>query len=429
MKLLRFGSKGPYVFYLQAALKNAGYDPGKTDGIFGRRTLAALTDFQRDYGLVSDGIAGQLTDAMLYPFLAGYTVYVARSGDTIESIAAAFSTSACAIRTANPEVDFTLLTAGTELTVPFDFRVVPDDLPVTYALTEILLDGLSARYPFIRLDSAGRSVMGRRLVTATLGEGETEVFYNASHHANEWITTLLLLRYLEDYAAAYASDGTVGTRRADDLFRASTLYLMPLVNPDGVDLVTGALETNDPNYQQAEGLSTFYPDIPFPSGWKANIEGTDLNLGYPAGWEEAKRIKFEKGFTRPGPRDYVGTAPLSAVEDRAVYDFTRAHDFKLTVSYHTQGKVIYDRYLDYDPPRAGEIGRAFSEISGYRLEETPFESGFAGYKDWFIETYNRPGYTVEAGGGVSPLPLKDFMSIYRENVGILSLGMALAGDP
>ena len=50
----------------------------------------------------------------------------------------------------------------------------------------------------------------------------------------------------------------------------------------------------------------------------------------------------------------------------------------------------------------------------------------AGYKDWFIQTYNRPGYTIEAGYGVSPLPLRQFPTIYRDNIGILVLGIALA---
>ena len=54
-----------------------------------------------------------------------------------------------------------------------------------------------------------------------------------------------------------------------------------------------------------------------------------------------------------------------------------------------------------------------ARASGYALELTPAESGYAGYKDWFIQTYNRPGYTVEAGSGVSPLPLSEFPKIWR----------------
>lgn len=69
------------------------------------------------------------------------------------------------------------------------------------------------------------------------------------------------------------------------------------------------------------------------------------------------------------------------------------------------------------------------EASGYSVEETPSLSGYAGYKDWFIQTYDRPGYTIEVGQGTSPLPLSQFDGIYADNLGILVLGLALAAQP
>ena len=65
METLRYGSRGPMVEYLQLALRRAGYDPGQIDGIFGWRTQAALTRFQKDNGLAPDGVAGRLTWAKL----------------------------------------------------------------------------------------------------------------------------------------------------------------------------------------------------------------------------------------------------------------------------------------------------------------------------------------------------------------------------
>ena len=57
------------------------------------------------------------------------------------------------------------------------------------------------------------------------------------------------------------------------------------------------------------------------------------------------------------------------------------------------------------------------------MEETPGASGYAGYKDWFIEEYDRPGYTVEAGMGENPMPMTQFERIYHDNKGILVGGM------
>ena len=136
----------------------------------------------------------------------------------------------------------------------------------------------------------------------------------------------------------------------------------------------------------------------FLCGWYIlNTRGVDLNLQFPAKWEEAKKIKFSQGFTRPAPRDFVGKAPLIEPEALALYNFTLKHKFNLSISYHTQGKEIYSQFLDYEPPKAKEIGEEFAKISGYKLAEVPYNSSFAGYKDWFIQKYNKPGFTIEAG--------------------------------
>lgn len=123
----------------------------------------------------------------------------------------------------------------------------------------------------------------------------------------------------------------------------------------------------------------------------------DLNLQFPAKWEEAKKIKYTHGFNKPAPRDFVGNEPLTEPEALNLYNFTKNHKFELTISYHTQGKEIYWQFLDYEPPRSRQIGEFFAKTSGYVLAQVPYASSFAGYKDWFIQNYNRPGYTIEAG--------------------------------
>ena len=151
----------------------------------------------------------------------------------------------------------------------------------------------------------------------------------------------------------------------------------------------------------------------------------DLNLQFPAGWQEAKQIKYSQGFTKPAPRDYVGDGSLVAKEALAVYNFTLIHNFRLVIAFHTQGQEIYWKFLNYNPPFSQFIGQQFSRVSGYKLADVPYQSGFAGYKDWFIQNYNRPGYTIEAGIGQNPLPIEQFGEIYRDVFGILLLGLIL----
>ncbi len=297
--------------------------------------------------------------------------------------------------------------------------IVKTDVPMTSVLCNSILDELVATYPFLRSGELTTTAFGRPVRTLTLGRGGRPVIFSAAHHGNEWITTPILLKFAEEFAEALKTGGTLYGVPAAIIDRYCTVHLVPMVNPDGVDLVTGAIEPGTPEYAQARRLAENYPDIPFPEGWKANLMGVDLNLQYPAGWLQAREIKFAEGFTRPGPRDYVGRAPLSQREARALAEFTAEIDPALVLAYHSQGQVIYWQFRDYQVPGAWELAEEFARISGYSAEETPYESSFAGYKDWFIQYFRRPGFTIEVGLGENPLPLTQFDEIYRDNIGIL----------
>ena len=145
----------------------------------------------------------------------------------------------------------------------------------------------------------------------------------------------------------------------------------------------------------------------------------DLNLQFPAGWLRAREIKFSQGYSRPAPRDYVGRAPLSQRESRALAGYTEYIDPALVLAYHTQGEEIYWSFLDYEVPGARELGERLAAVSGYTLAQPAPGSSYAGYKDWFIKDFRRPGYTVEAGTGINPLPLSQFDRIYQDNLGLL----------
>ena len=299
--------------------------------------------------------------------------------------------------------------------------IVPTNIAYSSCVMQNNVEQLKKRYKFLSFGNIGYSVLGKPIPYIRLGVGPKEVMYSASFHANEWITSVVLMKFVEDYARAYEKNSAIYGYSAREVFNSTSIYIVPMINPDGVDLVTGVIPENTGRYNQFKDISFNFPNIPFPSGWKANFNGVD----FPAGWENARRIKFAQGYTRPAPRDFVGYGPLTEPESLAIYNFTLLHNFKLILAYHTQGEVIYWKYSDYLPPYSEEIGRKFSETSGYTLDITPPESAYAGYKDWFIQEYNRPGYTIEAGLGKNPLPISQFNKIYNDNIGILILGAVL----
>ena len=389
-----------------------------------RAGVPDLAEFQRREGLPPTGRLDGGTWAALLPWLTGYRHYRTVPGDNYTRIAARFGTTVRALITANPNQDPLRLYVGQVLTVPLGFDAVPTDVPFSYELLSLCLEGLKARYPFLTVRAIGETAYGRKLWQIALGLGPRRVLYNGAHHANEWITVPVLMKFLEDYARAISENGRIYGFPAQALYQRTTLHLVPMVDPDGVDLVTGGLREGDPGFSEARALAEGYPQIPFPAGWKANLRGVDLNLNYPARWEQAREIKFSQGWDRPGPRDYVGPAPLSEPETEALAGLTERTEPGLTLSLHTQGRVIFWKFLNMEPSGAWELGERFAAVSGYTLEDVPYASGFAGYKDWFILTRDRPGYTLELGSGENPLPLSQFGDIYARCLGILVLGLA-----
>ena len=420
MRVLQEGSTGPAVALLQLALERAGYGTLETDGLFGPETAAALRRFQQANGLETDGIAGEATHAALLPWYRGYLLHTLCEGDTFYRLAERYGSSVDAIRAANPELEPENLPIGRELVIPLPFPIVPTTVPWFSDLTQYCVEGLCARYPFFRCGQIGSSVLGKPLWRMTLGSGNNRVLYNAAHHANEWITTPLLLKFAEELGEAAVYGRLIGGYAAAEILEYASITLIPAVNPDGIDLVTGELQSG-PAFEEARRIANAWPRIRFPEGWTANIRGVDLNLQYPAGWEQARENKAALGYTSPAPTSFVGTAPLTEPESRAMYDETNRLSPRLTLSYHSQGEVIYWQFGDFAPPQARTIVRLFERVSGYEAAQVPFVSGFAGYKDYFLQDFRRPGYTVEVGRGVNPLPIEQFDGIYRANLGILTL--------
>ncbi len=299
--------------------------------------------------------------------------------------------------------------------------IVNTNIPITSDICDQTILEIVQTYPFCRTELLATTAFQRPIRTLVIGNGPRKVLFTAAHHANEWITAYILLRWAEELAQAIQSGGNIGDVDAGSLNDAVTVFMVPMVDPDGVDLVTGAIRPGDVQYEVARRLSENYPEIAFPDGWKANLLGVDLNLNYPAGWLQAREIKFSQGYTLPGPRDYVGRAPFNQLETQALSGYTEVVDPELVLAFHTQGQEIYWTFSDIEVPGARELGEAMAAASGYRLADVPYNSAFAGYKDWFIQEYRRPGYTIEAGRGVNPLPLSQFEEIYQDCLPILNI--------
>jgi g-D-glutamyl-meso-diaminopimelate peptidase len=184
-----------------------------------------------------------------------------------------------------------------------------------------------------------------------------------------------------------------------------------MLNPDGVNLVINGLESDNPVSSRLISMNDGSADF---SRWQANARGVDLNHNYDADFDLLRELEIKSGITEPCATRYGGEYPESEPETSALASFIRSEpDIAVLTALHTQGEEIYWRYKNIVPPRAKMLAHLIERITGYKLDY-PNEAiaSYGGCKDWFISEFNKPGFTIECGKGINPLPLTDFVQIY-----------------
>lgn len=388
-----------------------------TDFALEKARAKSIAAFQRTYGLPETGEADLVTSRALWDYLVGYRSHRMGPRETLYQVAQTYNTTIQAIWAGNCGLPHGGPAPGQVIRVPLPCPVVPWDTPFESAIESVLLEGLHARCRWLGSEVLAVTPGGRKIWALRIGTGPRRVLMTGGHHGNEWLTSLLLWRLMEDYLTALRDEGSFGGLAARGLFRRTTLCLVPLVNPDGADLALGRASAAE--LERACGLAASQPGVPFPQGWKANGAGVDLNLNYPARWEEARAVKAAAGVTGPGPRDYPGGAPLDQPESKALYDLTRRFLPHTVAAWHSQGGEIYAADAAGQIPDQA-LAERLAAASGYRLCDPAPESANGGFRDWFMAEYHRPGFTIEAGRGENPLPQTDLPALYAENLPIFA---------
>ncbi|WP_409367385.1 M14 family metallopeptidase [Lysinibacillus sp. 38-6] len=344
--------------------------------------------------------------------------YVIKQGDSLWQIAQKQNVQLDAILLANPGITPNQLQIGQTIQVPqrLIWRLVDGKQNYDYDMMISDIKKLQAAYPFLQNNSIGPSVLNRQIPEILIGNGSKRVHYNGSFHANEWITTPIIMTFLNDYLLALTNQTTIRGLSMGPLYAQTILSIVPMVNPDGVNLVINGPPDNEALKNKLIAWNNNSTNF---SGWKANINGVDLNDQFPAKWE----LESARNPQAPGPRDYGGEAPLTQPEAIAMADLTKRSNFAWVLAFHTQGKVIYWGFENLEPPESQTMVEEFSRVSGY--EPVQSANSYAGYKDWFIQDWRRPGFTVELGSGTNPLPLSQFDDIYQQALGIFLAGLYL----
>jgi len=270
---------------------------------------------------------------------------------------------------------------------------------------------LADHYPFLAVRSLGHSFLGKEIPLFVLGDEDApkQVLYVGAHHGMEWITSALLLRFVHEYCEYYREGRSIFGETMESRFRNCTLYVVPMLNPDGCDLAVHGLPSDHPFREDLLRMNGGSTDF---SHWQANARGVDLNHNYDAGFMEYKQIEAERNI-KPGPTLYSGEYPESEAESGALANFLRFNQtVRWVMTLHSQGEEIYYTSGDCTAPRSKEIARILSRLSSYQLSKPLGTAAYGGLTDWCIRSLRRPSFTVECGLGVNPLPISDFFHIY-----------------
>lgn len=344
--------------------------------------------------------------------IPGFTLqkYTLKKGDTFWKLSNARHLSVDALLLLNQNVNPNQLQAGKSINIPQRVisPVVNGNKRYNFEALTADIAQLKSIFPFIQVNNIGKSVLGKPIQEIRLGKGTKKVHFDASFHANEWITSSILMSLLNHFLLSLTNVKPIRGISTMPLYQSVDLSIVPMVNPDGVNLVIDGPpdEMRDQVLRINKGSSDF-------TGWKANIRGVDLNNQFPAKWEIEKERKVEKA---PAPRDYPGDAPLTEPESIAMANLAKTRQFNRMLAFHTQGEEFYWGFEGLEPPESQVLAAEFARVSGY----TPVQyiDSYAGYKDWFIQDFRRPGFTIELGSGINPLPLSQFDEIFEEVLGI-----------
>lgn len=271
------------------------------------------------------------------------------------------------------------------------------------------LEGLVRDYPFLELSYLGTSILGKTIPKITLGSGKRKLLYVGTHHGMEWITAMLLCRFLLDFCQCHQQKSRICQISTEAIWETHTIFVVPMLNPDGTDYQIHGVQKENPLYERVLGMNGGSTDF---SRWQANARGVDLNHNYDAGFWEYKKPEAEEGIFAGATR-YSGEAPESEPEVAALCNLVRFEgDLRGILTLHTQGEEIFYQSGGICPKRSAAIAKRLSAASGYRLSEATGLASYGGLTDWCVQKQGIPSFTLECGKGENPLPVSDALPIY-----------------
>lgn len=240
----------------------------------------------------------------------------------------------------------------------------------------------------IQMGSIGKTYQNREILLFKMGTGPKKILLVGAHHGREYISSAYLMAIMEYYCQALCHPQLISKYPLSDILDKHTFYIIPMLNPDGVNLSIFGKRVATTTAMKMPRISGGYET------WKANINGVDLNRHYPCLWEQ----KYSPVLT-PASELFKGYAPATEAEVRTLMRLCHAVPFDIAITFHAKGEEIY--FLDSNSlglfSRSKPIAVEMAHSSGYHIMPVSSDPAVfaAGFENWFRAEFDRPGILIE----------------------------------
>lgn len=268
------------------------------------------------------------------------------------------------------------------------------DCDVTKA--RILHAYLRENFADLSYEVIGYSALKREIIAYTVGR-KNGLLICAAFHSMEHLTATIAFKFLNEVLLLQKHNKVIA-----NALKTSGLTVIPMMNPDGIEISIHGADT-------AKHKQKFVNDVLQKANiphtqWQANANAVDLNHNFDADFSGVKEREKEAGITSPSPTRYGGEYPESESETKALCNYCKKHSFSKAVALHTQGQEIYYDFGKNTPKESLTLANNLATLSGYKVSHPEAIAVGGGFKDWFIEYFKKPAFTLEIGLGKNPLP-------------------------
>ena len=292
--------------------------------------------------------------------------------------------------------------------------------PLTYSVYENYINTLKEQFDSLKIASCSKSLLGKEIYAFVIGEGSRNVLYVGGTHGTEWLTSLVLLKFCENILSCTQNKDMMAGYCISDILKDVKLIIIPELNPDGIEIAIRGSSACE-KYTK-ENVDICNGDFKV---WSANARGVDINHNFNADWYTLRDFERQQGICEPSPRRFGGLYPESEPETKAITRICRNIPVDLLMSFHSQGEEIYYEYGKNTPVKSYTIAQALAGVSKYTLVKNEGHAASGGLKDWFIEEFMKPAFTIEIGKGVNPLPVSQLDDIYNRLESLMVMGLVL----